>query len=752
MSTSCASRSPPGDEALNRSDDFLYTLFVPDRHHFSLPAFDQPNLKARWRLTLSVPDGWLAVGNALEEEAARTAAQETDGEPPRRIYRFAETRPLSSYLFAFAAGRFQVEEAEREGRRLRMFHRETDVARVARNREQIFDLHARSLAWLEDYTGILYPFDKFDFVLIPAFQYGGMEHPGAILYRADGLLLDESATQNDHLGRASVIAHETSHMWFGDLVTMSWFDDVWTKEVFANFMAAKIVHPSFAEVDHELRFLVQHHPSAYAVDRTAGANAIRQQLPNLRDAGTLYGTIIYDKAPIVMRQLEELVGEDRFREGMREYLRAFAYGNAAWPDLIEILDRRSARDLGTWSRVWVEEPGRPTIRVERDATDTGIRITLRQEDPSGAGRVWPQTLQVAMSDGEDVRMHAVELGGVPVVIEVAGEAPAWILPNAGGLEYGRFILDGDSRTALLAGVGAIPDRRVRGAAWVTLWDAVLEGEIPSTRYLERILASLPGEGDEQVVQLLLGNLQTTYWRLLSSVEQGRRVPGVEVALWRGSVSAPTLTLRSAYFSAWRGVVETPDGVARLRRLWAGEEASPVPLAETDRTRLAATLALREVAGWRQLVEQEEAAIENPDRKARFAFVRAALSADPTDRERFFQSLSDPANREREPWVLDGLSYLNHPRRADHARQFVRPALDMLEEVQRTGDIFFPGAWVDATLSGHTQPEVAEAVREFLAAHPNYPPQLRLKILQASDMVERSARLVHGWRGTPTPRD
>src|SRR5204862_5813522 len=137
----------------------------------------------------------------------------------------------------------------------------------------------------------------------------------AIFYNASGLLLDETATQNQKLGRASVIAHETAHMWFGDLVTMRWFDDVWMKEVFANFMAAKIVNPSFPQVNHELRFLLSNYPAAYQVDRTAGTNAIRQPLANLDDAGQLYGAIIYQKAPIVMRQLELIVGADAFRGG-----------------------------------------------------------------------------------------------------------------------------------------------------------------------------------------------------------------------------------------------------------------------------------------------------------------------------------------------------------------------------------------------------------------------------------------------------
>src|SRR4029078_6802255 len=197
-----------------------------------------------------------------------------------------------------------------------------------------------ALAWLEDYTAIPYPFDTFDFVLIPSFQFSGMEHAGAILYNAASLMLDQSATQNQLLGRASVIAHETAHMWFGDLVTMRWFDDVWMKEVFANFMAAKIVNPSFPEINHELRFLYSNYPAAYDVDRPRGRKAIRPHLANLAGAGSLYGAIIYQKAPIVMRQLEGILGEEPFRDGLREYLRAHAFANATWSDLIGLLDRR----------------------------------------------------------------------------------------------------------------------------------------------------------------------------------------------------------------------------------------------------------------------------------------------------------------------------------------------------------------------------------------------------------------------------
>src|SRR4029079_18506444 len=217
---------------------------------------------------------------------------------------------------------------------------------------------------------------------VPAFQFGGMEHPGAVFYNASGLMLDESATQNQLLERASTISHETSHMWFGDLVTMRWFTDVWMKEVFANFMAAKIVNPSFPGVNHDLRFLHAYYPLAYEVDRTAGTNAIRQPLADRKDAGTLSGAITYQKAPSVMRQLETIMGPDTFQEGLREYLRAHKFGNASWSDLIAVLDQRTPEDLAKWSHAWVEEAGRPVVTTELSVVTGQIeRLAFTTRDP-----------------------------------------------------------------------------------------------------------------------------------------------------------------------------------------------------------------------------------------------------------------------------------------------------------------------------------------------------------------------------------
>ena len=335
-----------------------------------------------------------------------------------------------------------------------MLHRETDTAKVERNRDAIFDLHAGALEWLERYTAIPYPFGKFDIVLIPSFQFSGMEHAGAILYNASALLLDESATQNQRLERASVIAHETSHMWFGDLVTMRWFNDVWMKEVFANFMAAKIVNPSFPQLNHELRFLLTHYPSAYQVDRTDGTNPIRQPLANLDEAGQLYGPIIYQKAPVVMRQLETLMGEEALRDGLREYLKRHAFGNATWLDLVRVLDARTPKNLAAWSRAWVEERGRPRLHLQRA---TGRTRHACRADRDHVGSAGPRLDVAAASTGGawlpgTVRELAADVTGRSTVVAGARglERPLYVLPNGAGLGI-RFVSSGSCESGLSAG-------------------------------------------------------------------------------------------------------------------------------------------------------------------------------------------------------------------------------------------------------------------------------------------------------------
>src|SRR5437899_5716911 len=207
-------------------------------------------------------------------------------------------------------------------------------------------------------------------------------------------------------------------------------------------MAAKIVTPSFPAINHDLRFLLEYYPTAYGVDRTAGTNEIRQPLANLNDAGTLYGAIIYQKAPIVMRQLEALTGPDAFRDGLREYLKKHSYGNATWPDLIAILGSHTREDLAAFSHAWVEERGRPIIRQDARFSDGKItHLSFTQQDPyPERGLVWNQRVQVA-AGAQTVTAIPVALTAAHVDVPAARGVPAkFVLPNGGGIAYGEIHL------------------------------------------------------------------------------------------------------------------------------------------------------------------------------------------------------------------------------------------------------------------------------------------------------------------------
>ncbi|ELR73897.1 Membrane alanine aminopeptidase N [Fulvivirga imtechensis AK7] len=728
-----------GEQSLNRYEDYLYTLFVPERASTCFPVFDQPDLKARYKLALTVPKGWQAVANgpvtSIEENGDAVS------------YYFAETKPISSYLFSFAAGDFKVVTRDAGGREMRMLHRETDSAKVNRNVDAIFEWHAKSLQWLEEYTGIPYPFEKFDFVLIPSFQYGGMEHPGAILYSASTLFLDESSTLNQELGRARLIAHETAHMWFGDLVTMKWFNDVWLKEVFANFIAAKIVNPGFPEVNHDLQFMMAHYPGAYHVDRTRGTHPIQQPLENLKNAGTLYGGIIYQKAPVVMRMLEESTGKDKLQEGLRQYLNTYAFDNASWDDLINILSDDVTFNIDGWNQRWVKSAGMPVVyyrlssKKKNETLIDKLSIWSRNEYADEV-QWWNQDLQILLGYTDSTAIveaniltdsKSFDLEGMPY--------PEYLFLNAGGLGYGYFRMGGDSKEHFLKNIDKHQDPVLRGAVWINLFEAMLRRQLDPEKLMSRAMASLPQEKEALIAEYITSIIETIYWRLYSPEQRLQLAPRLEGLLLNMTLHAPTINLKSTYFNILKRIAITDNSVMILKRIWSEEMTlEGLPLAERDFTSLAYELAVREVEGYEDILKHQYENITNPDRKKKFEFIEPALSADETVRDAFFASLRDEKNRSNEAWVLDALSYLHHPLRAQSAVKYIKPGLEMLTEIQLTGDIFFPYRWLDRTLSGHSSEEADNEVRQFLYRHNNYPANLKNKILQTSDMLFRAVEI------------
>jgi len=723
-----------GDLSLNRNEEYLYTLFVPDRASTCFPLFDQPNLKASYQLTLKTPNSWEAVSNGLLKEKASSG--------DTSIYHFEKTKPISSYLFAFAAGKFFKAAKTIGDREMTMYYRETDSTKVNRNRDEVFSLHAKAVTWLEDYTAIKYPFGKFDFVLLPSFQYGGMEHPGSIFYNESALFLDENPPVNKQLARASVIAHESAHMWFGDLVTMDWFNDVWLKEVFANFMAAKIVHPSFPEINHKLRFLLAHYPGAYEVDRSAGTNPILQQLGNLKNAGTLYGGIIYQKAPIVMRQLEKKIGGEMMRESLREYLKTYSFGNARWDDLIGIIDKRSPLDIADWSNVWVKTPGMPEYELIGEKEE----IEIRQKKDSVSDRIWQQPAVIFWK--EKFAQGSLKLNLSNQLQSVREpDFPAMIFPNSDGEAYGYFKMDSVSEDHFFLHYSTRKDTTFenpvfRGSMLVNIWEGFLRGDgAKSDRYLAYLLDVLQRENNALISDYLLGNIQTIWWTFLTDQQRKQNQENTEKILWGLLENTTDKGMKNSYFRAFRNVTMTESGLRKLEVLWNDQlKVKDLILSEDDKISLAYELALKGHVDAKGVLAKQLSNTKNPDRKAKMEFVIPAISQDEKERDQFFESLKKEENREHEAWVLEALSYLHHPLRAKSALKYLRPSLDILQEVQLTGDIFFPQRWLHNTFSGHSEKEAADIANGFLREKTDYPYYLKNKILQSTDMLDRAVKL------------
>ncbi len=706
--------------SLNRSDEFLYTLLVPDRASTVFPCFDQPNLKAQFQLSLTLPNHWTGISNGALEGIETV-------DSTSKKWNFAQTQPISTYLFAFTAGKFEMESHSENGRTINMYHRETDTDKLQRNLPNLFSLHNQSLSWLEEFTGIEYPFDKLDFVLIPGFQYSGMEHPGAIFYRDSRLLLNENPSTTQRLQQANLIAHEVAHQWFGNLVTMQWFNDVWLKEVFAGYMADQIVNPQYPDINHELSFILSHFPRAYSVDRTQGANPIVQPLDNLLNAGTLYGDIIYHKSPIMMQQLEWVMGKDEFRNGIREYLTTYSMGNATWDNLVEILNRHTKTNLKEWSHKWTQETGLPMVEFIINTQKQVLRLK-----PVNRVAFPPQWVEIAHGM-ETERIWIESLPHNFPIDKWEYQTDIWV--NSDGMAYGCFIplnLSTDDLAVYLQNL----QPTAKSAFYIALYEMVLDRKLAAENYLKLIVEQLPVENDPQIANHLLNSAKSIFWQFSQESTRRELAQPLENMLWNLLDSSIPTEQKKPILSCLASVFTSDISFSKLYDAWNNQHIAAIQLAEAERTNLAYELMLRKPQLYQTIAEAELDRINNPDRKAQFHYTLQAISPSADERIAFFEGLKDAENRKPEPWVYEALQWLHHPLRTDFSMRFIEPSLELLPEIQATGDIFFPKMWLDATLWGHTSAEANQIVQQWVKKNPHLSPNLRQKVLQSAHSIKQ----------------
>ncbi|MFE2211377.1 aminopeptidase N [Streptomyces canus] len=484
---------------------YLYTQYEPADSRRVFANFEQPDLKAPFRFEVRAPQGWVVWSNGV--------GSESDG-----VWRFAETKPISTYITCVVAGPYHYvtdsyERVFEDGTRL-----EIPLGALCRkglaphfDSEDIFLVTKQGLDFFHDHFDYPYPFGKYDQAFVPEYNLGAMENPGLVTFREE-FIFRGKVTQASYEGRANVILHEMAHMWFGDLVTMVWWDDLWLKESFADFMGTFANVGATRFTDAWITFANRRKAWAYRADQLPSTHPITADIRDLQDAKLNFDGITYAKGASVLKQLVAYVGQDAFLEGARRYFKRHAYGNTRLGDLLSVLEETSGRDMGAWARSWLQTAGVNSLtpQVLLSAEGRVDELAVVQEAAETHPELRPHRVAVGLyrrtPEGALERYARAEVdvdGPRTVVAELAGaEAPELVLVNDDDLTYCKTRFDAGSLETLKSGLGDLTDPLARALCWSALWNMTRDALLPAREFIDIVLRFAGRESDIGVLQML----------------------------------------------------------------------------------------------------------------------------------------------------------------------------------------------------------------------------------------------------------
>ncbi|MFB7776608.1 aminopeptidase N [Streptomyces bauhiniae] len=488
---------------------YLYTQFeVPDARRV-FANFEQPDLKATFRFTVTAPEGWTVISNSPTPEA-------TDN-----VWAFAPTPRISTYITALIVGPYHsvhsVYEKDGQSVPLGIYCRPSLAEHL--DADAIFEVTRQGFDWFQEKFDYAYPFEKYDQLFVPEFNAGAMENAGAVTIR-DQYVFRSKVTDAAYEVRAETILHELAHMWFGDLVTMEWWNDLWLNESFATFtsIACQASAPGSRWPHAWTTFANSMKTWAYRQDQLPSTHPIMAEIRDLDDVLVNFDGITYAKGASVLKQLVAYVGEDEFFRGVQAYFKRHAFGNTRLSDLLGALEETSGRDLKTWSKAWLETAGINILRPELETDADGVitSFAVRQEAPAlpagakGEPTLRPHRIAVGLYDLDDagklVRVKRVELdvdGELTAVPELSGvRRPAVILLNDDDLSYAKVRMDEESLAIVTEHLGDFAESLPRALSWASAWDMTRDGELATRDYLSLVLSGIGKESDIGVVQSL----------------------------------------------------------------------------------------------------------------------------------------------------------------------------------------------------------------------------------------------------------
>jgi aminopeptidase N len=551
-------------------EPYVYSNFQPFAAHRLFPCFDQPDLKATYDLRVTAPADWEVVA------ATPILASETQADG-RRHHRFARSATFSTYLLPLVAGPYEIVRTEHRGIPLGLYGRRSLARQLEHDAHEMFEITRQGFDYYSELFDQPYPFTKYDQLFMPEFNIGAMENVAAVTFH-DGYLFRDPPTDTQRQERAEVILHELAHMWFGNLVTMRWWDDLWLNESFATYISflALTQATRFAGAWKSFNGSVKLY--AYRQDRLVTTHPISADASDTERALLNFDDITYGKGASVLKQLVATIGQDGFREGMRTYFRRHAWGSATLADFMAALEEGSGRDLDRWAELWLETASLNTIAADWAVSDGHLAtMSLTQTAPAGFPTMRPHAMRVAMlSDG----VGRVQITSVPAQIDgprgpvdgVAGTpAPLLVYPNHDDHDYALASLDPASLAFARERLGEVDDPLLRQLLWTSLWDMVWEVKLSSTQFLEACRRLLPAEPDLELVDSVLDRVSQC---LGAYVPESRRLAEaaalVQTALGvlrtTEAADARILWMRQAIAAA-----ATPADLAPLLALVDGDE-------------------------------------------------------------------------------------------------------------------------------------------------------------------------------------
>ena len=722
---------------------YLYTDFEPYHQNRLFPSFDQPDLKARFTTTVSVPPDWQVIANVRETEVSEVSE---DGQ--RRVWSFPETPPISTYVYALHAGNYHVWEAEAGDIPLRLFARESLVPYV--HPEHWFLPTQQGFAFFEEYFGVDYPFVKYDQVIVPHFNAGAMENVAAVTF-SERYLRRGVVTRLDRRAIASVILHEMAHMWFGDLVTMDWWNGLWLNESFATYMAT-LAMAGGTEFTDEWLAAFRSKVGAYDADQRDTTHPIELPTPDTDAAFANFDAITYNKGSAVLTQLSQFVGPDAFRRGVGRYLETHAFGNTTIEDFFDAISEAAGRDLDDWVSDWLNTPGTNTVEASFVCDGSELRsVSLRQSAPEAWPELRQHRAQLGLYRFGDGRVTIDEL---PVSYERAGTTveadglpcPDMIYANHGDWDFVRVRLEARDVERVRARLNDFDDPLARAMLWRSLYDLVEDAGMPPGEFISVGVELVGDEPVDAVASQVVNAIQGALG-LLASAAPGspaleRARSQVEDFFWRQTSAATRGSDRQLMnFDAFVAAAASPDAQARVKRLLMEPATVPagITLDQDRRWTLLTRLAGFGDPDVPELLAAERAADASDNGRLRAISVSAAPPDAAQQRELMETLLAPPVDFT----VAEGRAIAGglFPRGQEALRRPIAlETLSRLPEVDATVDPIHFDAIIDGLLGALCDDGYLDALDESIDASGDWHPSLQKTLLDLRFDVRRCLRI------------